>query len=264
MSKKSEEKRTSNPSWIVTLLIGAIVWYGLYSYTKTSKAHAIQLSLQDQTKLALEQHSELSAVVVRVDGRDVTLTGSAPEGWQQKATTLVEQVKGVRILQNSIVIDQPVAPTRAEPPQTPKITAKLAPVPDQFKPVEQQPTPADLALKEAQKNLIPLDMGKIAFNSETGQLTERSHGPLNVVAKTMLDFPTIYLFVIGYADPGGDPTQNLDISTQRAQTVANYIIAKGVDRRRLAAQGFSDYIPVESDSITSEDQRIEFQLINGE
>lgn len=265
MTYKSEEKRTSSASWIILLLIGAIAWYALYAYTKTTKALAIQDSIQNQTQQILQQHTELTNVIAHIDGRDALLTGSASsEDWQQKAAMLLSQIKGIRSLQNNITVIKPLFREQPETAAAPKITAKLDPLPDEFNPLEQVPTETDLALQEAQKNLVPLDISKISFLDDTGLLSEQSHGPLNVVAKTMIDFPTIYLFVIGYADPNGDPAQNLEISTQRAQTVANYIIAKGVHYSRVAAQGFGDDIPVEADSIKSENQRIEFQLINGE
>lgn len=268
MPNKSEAKRTSSSSWIILLLIGAIAWYALYAYTKTTKSLAIQSSIQSQTQDILDQHTELTNVTARIDGRDAYLTGSVlSEDWQQKASTLVTNVQGIRILENNILVAEPIAPIDNEAEaivSKTRFTARLAPVPEEFNSLEQSPTEADIALQEAQKNLEQLDMSKISFQDSVGTLTEQSHGSLNVVAKTMIDFPTIYLFVIGYADPNGDPAQNLEISTQRAQTVANYIINKGVHYSRVAAQGFGDYVPVEADSIRSEDQRIEFQLINGE
>ena len=52
------------------------------------------------------------------------------------------------------------------------------------------------------------------------------------------------LSIEGHTDNVGDKKSNLDLSRRRAESVVNYLSAKGVDAKRLKSDGKGDTIPV--------------------
>ena len=70
--------------------------------------------------------------------------------------------------------------------------------------------------------------------------------------------------IIGHTDSQGDPSKNLALSQQRADTVKHYLIAKGIVAARLSIEGKGSAFPV-ADNATAEgrkkNRRIEFEVL---
>lgn len=49
----------------------------------------------------------------------------------------------------------------------------------------------------------------------------------------------------GYTDSTGNPTDNLKLSRDRAQAVADMLVDLGVDEKRIQVEGYGDQYPVE-------------------
>lgn len=84
-------------------------------------------------------------------------------------------------------------------------------------------------------------------NFETGKVT------LDTASYTVLDELVAYLTrkeeqrieIGGHTDNVGSSANNLKLSMERATTVMNYLIAKGIDTARLEAKGYGATMPVE-------------------
>ncbi len=94
--------------------------------------------------------------------------------------------------------------------------------------------------KEAEK-FIPKN---IAFEKSKIVILESSLNELNTFAKFMLDHPKINVVIEGHTDPVGDAKMNLELSKQRAYKVANYLVEKGIDNKRIKAKGFGGSRPL--------------------
>jgi OmpA-OmpF porin, OOP family len=84
---------------------------------------------------------------------------------------------------------------------------------------------------------------KIDIAKSTAQLT-------NMVA-ILKNFPKVKLKVGGYTDNTGKEPANVKLSQQRAEAVVAHLVAAGVDKARLAPEGYGSQFPV-ADNATEE------------
>ena len=68
----------------------------------------------------------------------------------------------------------------------------------------------------------------------------------------------------GHTDSDGEPELNLELSTQRARSVQDYLISQGVKPENISAKGFGENSPVdltETRKAKARNRRIEFVII---
>lgn len=100
-------------SWIV-FLVGVGALFGLHQHAVRVEAPAIEGRIQERVERVFEA-VDFPWVDVQVDGRDVTLAGSAPDPDQHyRARILASRIHGVRV-----VHDQMESRPTAEPPKDP-------------------------------------------------------------------------------------------------------------------------------------------------
>ncbi|WP_019670319.1 OmpA family protein [Eudoraea adriatica] len=101
----------------------------------------------------------------------------------------------------------------------------------------------------------------IKFDSGKATLKLESMGVINEIVKLMKEHPEINFSVEGHTDSDGDAQFNIDLSEQRANTVINELVARGIDGKRMVAKGFGEDIPV-ADNTSPEgkanNRRVEF------
>ena len=83
--------------------------------------------------------------------------------------------------------------------------------------------------------------------------------------KEMLEqHPSIKIELRGHTDNQGTVDHNQKLSEARAKAVADYLIGKGIDKRRLTWVGFGKSQPV-ADNATAEgrskNRRVEYRII---
>lgn len=85
-----------------------------------------------------------------------------------------------------------------------------------------------------------------AIQFETGKavIKKQSFPILNEIVKLLNEYPDYYMTIDGHTDNVGKPAKNLELSKQRANSVRNYFISKGVKSDRLVADGHGDTQPV--------------------
>ena len=88
------------------------------------------------------------------------------------------------------------------------------------------------------KNIF-FDIGKAALKNE-------SIGELEQILNLMENNPGVKLQVNGHTDNSGDPQTNKTLSLKRAETVMNFLIARGVNSARLKAVGYGEERPIVS------------------
>ncbi|MDB5262259.1 MAG: hypothetical protein JWQ14_1540 [Adhaeribacter sp.] len=112
------------------------------------------------------------------------------------------------------------------------------------------------AYKEEMKNLelVAKEAGrKISLNNlvfERGKynLLESSFTELDLLVEHMKNNPTMEIEIQGHTDNQGDAKLNLQLSQNRVNEVRKYIIAKGVDKKRIRAKGFGGSKPIYSNA----------------
>jgi outer membrane protein OmpA-like peptidoglycan-associated protein len=82
----------------------------------------------------------------------------------------------------------------------------------------------------------------IYFDSGSAKLSADGERELRWFVDKMQPYPEAIMLVQGFADATGGDALNQDLSRDRANTVANYLAAQGIQGRRLQVSGFgSDY-----------------------
>jgi OmpA-OmpF porin, OOP family len=104
----------------------------------------------------------------------------------------------------------------------------------------------------------------IRFETGSATIEPQSFGLLDEVARVLKEFSQIELVRIeGHTDNRGSHAYNLDLSTRRANSVMKYLINKGIDPKRMVAQGYSFDRPLASNATPlgrAKNRRVEFQL----
>jgi peptidoglycan-binding protein ArfA len=86
--------------------------------------------------------------------------------------------------------------------------------------------------------------GPITFANDGFSVTPAADQILSQVADKLKACPTAHAAINGYTDNSGTEAINLSLSNQRAQTVANFLIAHGVAGSQLVVKGLGSVNPV--------------------
>jgi outer membrane protein OmpA-like peptidoglycan-associated protein len=86
----------------------------------------------------------------------------------------------------------------------------------------------------------------IVFASGSSTIKPESKVTLDKVAKTMLDNPEIEVEIQGHTDSVGKHDANVRLSQARAESVAKYLVSKGVAAARMVSKGIGPDRPVAS------------------
>ena len=93
------------------LLLGLVFLIGLFAYAAFFTAPAIQADIQDRTSQVLAA-AGVDFADVDVNGRDVVITGAAPDNdVRQEVVSMTNGLRGVRLVRDEMtVLDPPVSP----------------------------------------------------------------------------------------------------------------------------------------------------------
>lgn len=109
-------------------------------------------------------------------------------------------------------------------------------------------------------------MDKVYFEFNSATLKPASYALLDEVAQLLVQHPEILLVEVeGHTDDQGAEWYNLQLSEQRAQAVASYLVRAGVDARRLMARGYGEASPLmlgASEEARAANRRVEFQILH--
>ena len=108
-----------------------------------------------------------------------------------------------------------------------------------------------------------LDMVYFEFNKAI--IKPQSYPILDAVAATLQGNPSIQLIEVqGHTDERGDDAYNLDLSDKRAHAVEKYLADKGVDPKRLTAQGYGETQPIDrrsNEAAWAKNRRVAFLIL---
>lgn len=81
-----------------------------------------------------------------------------------------------------------------------------------------------------------------AFNKAV--VLEESFAALDKLAQMLTANPSVSVEISGHTDSKGDDTYNQKLSQNRAKSVVDYLISKGIERSLLVAKGYGETAPV--------------------
>ncbi len=91
----------------------------------------------------------------------------------------------------------------------------------------------------------------IFFDLNKYELKPESTVELDKVVQLLNDNPSVKIQIAGHTDNIGTAADNLKLSDNRARSVVNYLVSKGIDAKRLTSKGFGATQPV-ADNKTEE------------
>jgi peptidoglycan-binding protein ArfA len=167
-----------------------------------------------------------------VNGDTVTLAGTAAS---QDQKNTIEQ-EAVHTWSNLNVVDKLAVNGAAPPPASP---APAGPPPP---PAPPGPAPCT----DLQSAINAATGGPIPFGNDGFSLTPADEQILTQVADKLKACPNAHATINGYTDNSGTEGINIPLSTQRAQTVADFLVGHGVASAQLVVKGLGSIDPVAS------------------
>jgi outer membrane protein OmpA-like peptidoglycan-associated protein len=116
-------------------------------------------------------------------------------------------------------------------------------------------------IKKEVRTLFQRALQGIQFETGKSTILKKSDFILNQIAKSLIKNPTYLIEVQGHTDNVGYSEANMKLSEDRANSVRQYLISKGVEEKRITAKGFGDTRPVASNKTSkgrAKNRRVEF------
>lgn len=226
---ETDDDEVSIWPWVIALV--AII--GVFLTTaQTSKAIPADVAVNTRNAIV---SANVSGVLMDVDGRDVTLSGTiSPDVDKRALLARVADAEGVRKVVDQLAIFDPEAAARKR---------------------------SELF----QQQLAGLDFGTLAFTQGSAALTTDSGPALDALSQLLLQFPEQRVRVAGHTDNTGRPAVNLRISQERADSVGSYLTSRGVATSQVVIRGFGASRPIADNSTEAgraRNRRIEITYIN--
>ena len=117
--------------------------------------------------------------------------------------------------------------------------------------------------REGDELLLTMPAG-ITFPINSYQIQPQFHSVLDQVAQTLAAYPSTLIDVYGHTDPSGGDAINIPLSKNRAEAVANYLASRGVNRTRIATQGFGSSQPIADNGTEAgraQNRRVELRVV---
>jgi outer membrane protein OmpA-like peptidoglycan-associated protein len=113
--------------------------------------------------------------------------------------------------------------------------------------------------------LLSLAGDELQFPSGSAELPERDLPTLDRVTELLKQWPDLSARVEGHTDSLGSAEVNQSLSQQRAESVMQALVRRGIDAGRLSARGYGAERPIASnatDAGRSENRRVEIYVIH--
>lgn len=110
---------------------------------------------------------------------------------------------------------------------------------------------------------ILVNFPDVTFAVDSTTISPQMRDTLDGVAQSMIDYPNSLIDVMGHTDSTGSEQYNLDLSRRRAESVANYLVSRGVSRARIETIGYGEQYPIADNSTESgrrENRRVEIRI----
>lgn len=108
-------------------------------------------------------------------------------------------------------------------------------------------------------------LNNIFFDDGSSVLKTESNPELNRFVQFLKVNKKIEIELSGHTDNLGDHVKNMDVSTKRAQAVADYLTSNGINEKRLSVKGYGDTVPIgfnNTEDGRSMNKRIEFKVLS--
>ena len=118
--------------------------------------------------------------------------------------------------------------------------------------------------------MVPIEEGKairlnnIFFDVGKAELRPESFPELDRMVTVFNENPKMTISLDGHTDNTGSNELNLKLSQDRADSVREYFIGKGIEPDRIASKGYGETKPVapnDTDEGRQKNRRVEFRIV---
>lgn len=105
----------------------------------------------------------------------------------------------------------------------------------------------------------------IEFEYASSKLKQSSHATIDRYVRFLIQNPDKKLEISGHTDNTGKYDDNKILSEERAETVKNYILSKGIPPEQLSSAGYSSDKPIASNDTEAgrkKNRRVEFKIVS--
>ncbi|HFC92804.1 MAG TPA: BON domain-containing protein [Leucothrix mucor] len=282
---------------LLLFLLIPIALLGYYCTHKMDVASVIQRDIDARAQAALDKQN-LGWANLTVDGRDITLTGFAPNENAKNAADQAVRINGYNRINNKLTVagshsvpqdsdknDNPQTNSKdSKPPEEQALTdsdkqtvdnAQKAENPpaeetpekqdeaQEVEAIEETPVKQEITSKDCQKKFNTILKTPIYFKSSSDSVQKKSIAVLNKLALAAKECGRFNLVVHGHSDSTGKALLNKKLSHGRAKMVVKYLIKQKIDAKRLTAQGHGSSKPVASNKTNAgraRNRRIEITI----
>lgn len=110
---------------------------------------------------------------------------------------------------------------------------------------------------------VTMTLRNILFDHDRSVLKPESRTELDRLLVILNDDDRLHAEIAGHTDSNGDEIRNLQLSTARAEAVRAWLVAKGIEPRRLTTHGFGEARPVAdnaTDAGRAKNRRVDARL----
>jgi outer membrane protein OmpA-like peptidoglycan-associated protein len=135
--------------------------------------------------------------------------------------------------------------------------------PDEPGPKENHGCPRKQTLVVVRRDRIELKQ-QIHFAQNKSRILKDSYKVLRQVAQAIDDAPSVRIRIEGHTDNVGTLDTNLKLSQSRADSVRSFLVAQGIPRERLDAEGFGPTRPLASNATKAgraANRRVDFRIM---
>ena len=113
-----------------------------------------------------------------------------------------------------------------------------------------------------QEDLIVNVGDRVFFEFDSSELTVDAQATLDAQAAWLMQYPDTNITIEGHADERGTREYNLALGQRRAESVADYLVANGINRNRLITKSYGEERPLSlgsNDTAWSKNRRVEIK-----
>lgn len=134
---------------------------------------------------------------------------------------------------------------------------------NQEKELAQQLRSTGVSVTRVGNNIILNMPGNVTFATNSYNINASFYQVLNSVAIVLKKYDKTLIDVTGHTDSTGSADYNMQLSQQRANSVAQYLVSQGTDQRRFLVNGAGESQPIASNNTASgreQNRRVEIKL----
>jgi OmpA-OmpF porin, OOP family len=111
---------------------------------------------------------------------------------------------------------------------------------------------------------IVITLSNVIFEVAKSKIDPESYPQLDNVYTMLVEYPKMVIQLEGHTDILGNPNRNLKLSEERVNAVKKYLVAKGIDAKRIKTKAFGGTRPLSTEDTPEAhrlNRRVELRIL---